>query len=120
MKRGLLWKGVLIGVVVLVGALSAHPVKEKIRLGLDLRGGTYLVLQVETDDALRSETDKDLGRMVQELRDRDIPTASASATSPTSFDLIGVGADRASAISEIAQEFLPGWDYQRREDRVAF
>ncbi|MCP4200335.1 MAG: protein translocase subunit SecD [bacterium] len=120
MKRGLLWKGVIIGLVVLVGALSAYPLGEKISLGLDLRGGTYLVLQVETEDALRAETDKDLARLVQELQDKGLETASGTRTSSTAFDILGVGADRAADVSTEAAEFLPGWDYQRRDDAVAF
>ena len=80
MRRGLLWKSVLIGTVILVALLSAYPLQEKIKLGLDLRGGTYLVLQVETADALRAESDKDLARIVQELQERGAGTASATRT----------------------------------------
>jgi preprotein translocase subunit SecD len=110
----------VIGLVVLVGALSAFPLKEKIKLGLDLRGGTYLVLQVETADALRAETDKDLARLVQELQDKGVGTASATKTSSTAFDLQGVGVDRADDVSAVAEEFLPGWDYQRRDGQTVF
>ena len=120
MRRGLLWKGILIGAVALLALLSAHPVKENIKLGLDLRGGTYLVLRVEVDDALKAETDKDIARLVEELRDRGVGTVSASATSSTDFDLLGVTADRSKDISEITEEFLPGWDYQRADNRVRF
>lgn len=120
MKRGLLWKGVLIAAVVLVGSLSAYPLKEKIKLGLDLRGGTYLVLEVETEDALRAETDKDLSRLTQELRDRGATAATATRTSSTAFELTGAGPDRGTDVSEIAEEFLPGWDYQRQDDRLVF
>ncbi len=120
MKRGLLWKGVVIVVIVLVGALSAYPLQEKIKLGLDLRGGTYLVLEVQTEDALRAETGKDLARLVQELQDRGADTATATRTSPTTFDLLGVGVDRGTDLSAVAKEFLPSWVYHRRNDRVAF
>ncbi|MFQ5526656.1 MAG: protein translocase subunit SecD [Thermoanaerobaculia bacterium] len=120
MKKGLLWKGILIGAVALVCAYSAYPVSDKINLGLDLRGGTYLVLRVEVEDALRAETDKDIARLVEELRDRGVTTVSASSTSSTGFDLLGVGSDRSSDVSDVAEEFLPGWDYQRRNERVVF
>jgi len=120
MKRGLLWKGVLIGLIVLVGALSAYPLQEKIKLGLDLRGGTYLVLEVQTEDALRAETGKDLARLVQELQDLGAGTVSATRTSATAFDLLGLGSDHATDLSTVAEEFLPGWGYQRRDGRVAF
>ena len=37
---------------------SVAGMKQKIRLGLDLRGGTQLVLQVQVDDALKATTDQ--------------------------------------------------------------
>ena len=120
MRRGLLWKGILIGAVALLAILSAYPVEENIKLGLDLRGGTYLVLRVEVEDALNAETDKDIGRLVEELRDREIGTASGTSTSSTGFELLGVPSSRSKDISEIADEFLPGWDYQRVGESVRF
>ena len=35
----------------------AH-IKDRVHLGLDLKGGTQLILQVVTDDAVRAETDQ--------------------------------------------------------------
>ena len=62
MKKGLKWKVILtVGVVALAVFLTIPP-KEKIRLGLDLRGGLHLVLQVVTDDALNIETDQEIAR----------------------------------------------------------
>ena len=34
-----------------------YPPEQKIRLGLDLKGGVHLVLRVQTDDALRLDTE---------------------------------------------------------------
>ena len=42
-----------------VAVLSAR--RQKVRLGLDLKGGVHLVLRVQTDDALRLETETDDG-----------------------------------------------------------
>ncbi len=53
MDRTLLWKGVLVLAVAAVATFSAVPLEEKLRLGLDLRGGIHLVLRVEADDAVR-------------------------------------------------------------------
>jgi preprotein translocase subunit SecD len=49
-----------LAVVLAVTALavwSFTPPSEKIALGLDLKGGVHLVLGVQTDDALRLETE---------------------------------------------------------------
>lgn len=48
-----------LGFIVAVVALFtffALPVKEKIKLGLDLKGGMHLVLKVQTDDAIKIVT----------------------------------------------------------------
>ena len=55
--------------VLFVSALSVFLLmKQGIRLGLDLRGGTLLILQVVTDDAIRAETDRAIERLRQELQ----------------------------------------------------
>lgn len=120
MKKGLLWKGLLIAAVILVSVLAAHPLKENIRLGLDLRGGIHLVLQVETDDAVRSETDKDQARLVQELRDQGLASANVVVSSSTTFDLNGVPTSEDGQVSAVVEEFLPGWDWQRNAEGLTF
>ena len=60
----------------------AYPLEENLKLGLDLRGGIHLVLQVETEDAVRSETDKDLDRLEGELRDKGMSAVSAKKLRP--------------------------------------
>jgi preprotein translocase subunit SecD len=51
---------------------SLAKMREKIKLGLDLRGGTHLVLQVVTDDAIRSETDQSIERLRQTFQTENI------------------------------------------------
>jgi preprotein translocase subunit SecD len=120
MKTNLVWRGVLIAVIVVMAAISARPLEEKINLGLDLRGGIHLVLRVETGDALRSETDKDLARLLQEAEDRDLESAAGSRESDTTFEVTGVEPGQDSSVQEIVDEFLPGWNWQRRGGILAF
>src|SRR5262245_30811242 len=52
-----------------------HPTFRKqtnVNLGLDLRGGSYLVMQVQTMDAIRDETDTVAGRVQKDLEDKKI------------------------------------------------
>ncbi len=65
MRKEFYWKIVLILVVVVVSVWFAHPIKEKINLGLDLQGGMHLVLDVEAEKAVESTLD----RYVMNLRD---------------------------------------------------
>jgi preprotein translocase subunit SecD len=119
MSRSLLWRGVVIAAVVLLSILAAHPLQEKLKLGLDLRGGIHLVLQVEVDDAARSETAKDMDRLIQELQDAGIQ-ANGSPTSSSTFEVNGVPADRDDKIDEIVGQFLPGWDWNRQGETLSF
>ena len=81
MRSGLLWRGLLIGGLAALSVWAAWPLREKINLGLDLQGGIHLVLRVQTQDAVRAETDKDmevLRRQVAETQaEREAWRASA-------------------------------------------
>ena len=61
MRRDLWWKIALIVAVLVIFTAAIIPTKndpERIPLGLDLKGGTHLVMQVNTADALRAEVDQ--------------------------------------------------------------
>ena len=122
MKNRLLWRGIVILLVAVLAIFSAYPLDESLKLGLDLRGGIHLVLQVEVEDAVGSERTKDLDRLVQELRDSGLTAVSAEPTegSTTEFIVTGVPRDRDDDVSEVATEYLPGWSWNRRGDRIEF
>ena len=87
MNKSLLWRGILIlGVTVLMW-LAFWPPKEKIKLGLDLRGGIHLVLRVKVEDALRAERDKVAERLVQEAQTGGGTGVQSQPIAPTAFAL---------------------------------
>ena len=53
--------------VVLAAGVAIYPVEDRIRLGLDLRGGVHLVLRVQTDDALRVETETNASQLSEQV-----------------------------------------------------
>jgi len=120
MSRTLVWRGALIVFVLAVALLSAYPLEENLNLGLDLQGGIHLVLQVEVEDAVRSESTKDMDRLLQELRDAGLGTVSASLASSTEFEVVGVPRARDSEVTRIVTEYLPGWNWQRSGDSIEF
>ncbi len=122
MKNKLLWRGLVILFVTALAIVSAYPLKESLKLGLDLRGGIHLVLQVEVEDAVRSERTKDLDRLIQELRDAGLTAVRAEpeVDSSTSFVVSGVPRDRDSAVGGIVSEYLPGWSWDRRGEDLEF
>lgn len=78
MYRILIVLGVMLVSIVLIfvdfSNLKSPKLKPRtnVSLGLDLRGGSYLLLQVQTAEALRDETDTVLARIEKELRDKAI------------------------------------------------
>src|SRR6202158_5589724 len=63
---------------------------KQLKLGLDLKGGVHLVLRVQTDDALRLESEQEMERLREELTKRNIPVASVTSPDPTHFRVDGV------------------------------
>lgn len=120
MNRSLITRAVIIVAVAALFTFSAWPPQEKINLGLDLQGGMHLVLQVETADALRAETDLDADRLIAELADEEIKGAKANRTGDTSFELSGVASERDGVVRDVVSRYLPGWDSTRSGDKLRF
>src|ERR1700730_14830213 len=59
--------------------------KKNIRLGLDLKGGSELVLQIRLQDAFKSEADSVVSRLRDELRKASIDYADMSRNDPQSL-----------------------------------
>jgi preprotein translocase subunit SecD len=120
MNKKLLWRGLFIVGLIAVAIVSLYPPKKKLRLGLDLQGGMHLALKVNTDDALRSEVDKDMERMRQELMGNGSPNATTIRTSDTAFEITGVAPDQDGVVGKAANDYLTGWDWNRSNDRLRF
>jgi preprotein translocase subunit SecD len=88
--NNLRWRILLI--VVIIGAClwAIIPPDKKIRLGLDLKGGVHLVLRVNTDDALKLETDTSAERVRDDAENAGITGLTAKVLSPTQFQVTGV------------------------------
>ncbi len=91
-------------------------VRDRIRLGLDLKGGTHLVLQVQVDDAINVTIDQGLERLRDELRAKNIPATVEKKTENgrTYLLLNGVPQERSNDLQTIATEQFPDWDLSRR------
>jgi preprotein translocase subunit SecD len=84
----------------------SYALRHAIRLGLDLRGGIHLVLQVQTSDALKAERDEGAERMLAELRKQGIAAVAAEFPTEASFAVpIPAGSDE-SKISDAARRML--------------
>ena len=79
MQKNLRWKLILILALMVICVYFFISPREKgarllsrMNLGLDLKGGIHLVLQVVTDDALNQELFQDAERISQELKSKNI------------------------------------------------
>ncbi len=86
MNPNLKWKVLFILVVILsclygLFGLPTFPTSlaqlkdnfgHQIKLGLDLQGGTHLILQVQVQEAIAQETDQTLDRLTSQMREKNI------------------------------------------------
>ncbi|MGH9471513.1 MAG: protein translocase subunit SecD [Terriglobales bacterium] len=95
MKRNLLYKSLFIIVVVLCCLLAITGIPKglgwqawkestigNIHLGLDLQGGTYLILQVNAGEAVAGQTSQDAERLRADLTSKGIGFGSISTPDP--------------------------------------
>lgn len=88
-------------------------VRDRIRLGLDLRGGTHLILQVNVEDAVNVTSDLTLERLRDELRARNIPFSDLQKVESTRLQLKGISDDRAEEVRNLISEQFSDWDFSR-------
>jgi preprotein translocase subunit SecD len=102
-----------LAVVLAVTALavwSFTPPSEKIALGLDLKGGVHLVLGVQTDDALRLETETTSEQLRQAAADQGIVVTTTPSL--TEFTVQGVPASSDQQFRTLADS-MAGTSYDR-------
>src|SRR6187399_1064009 len=105
MYKNLRWKLIVIAAVTALGVWSFVPPAEKIRLGLDLKGGMHLVLSVKTDDALKIETDTSVEQLKAALKDKNI-TVNGRVDSLTQFTIDGVAPGDDQQFRTLADSFV--------------
>jgi preprotein translocase subunit SecD len=111
MNKNLRWKVITILAITAIAVWAFYPPWQKVRLGLDLKGGVHLVLRVQTEDALRIETEGSSERLREALSGKGI-TAKLTPTSATEFRVEGVPRDRDQEFRRIADEEV-GANYNR-------
>lgn len=108
-KNPLLWKFMLILVVIVVAAFFSYPPQERISLGLDLRGGAHLLLQVDTAGAVRYQLDRTVDRLGQVLKNANLPYASILPVGPGTMELRGTDPARRDDVAKILNEQVAEW-----------
>src|SRR5258705_5114733 len=108
----------ILAVTVIFGAVGVYPIvaarfginspkwlmDKALKLGLDLKGGVHLVLRVQTDDALRIESEGEMERLRQSLQTAGISVTGISLNDPTAFKVEGIRPDQDAAFRNAANE----------------
>jgi len=125
MNPNLKWKAVFI-VVVILGCIygllglptfptSAADLKSnfahQIKLGLDLQGGTHLILQVQVQEAVAQETDQTVDRLTNQLRAKNIRYDEVRRVDDTHIVVRNVPSDQLSDFRDLVSAQLQNvWD----------
>jgi preprotein translocase subunit SecD len=133
MKKNLLWKAVLILATLVVFIwgifLGTDPqksieeikqhgimagIQQNIHLGLDLRGGTHLILQVQVNDAVNAETDQTIERLKDALKKKNIAFGDIvkidPVTAPQRITLRGVDIGAAGDLRSLVSDQFGEYD----------
>jgi preprotein translocase subunit SecD len=127
MNKNLSWKLIVIVGILLVflfgifgvpkdwsGKGLLASITDRIHLGLDLRGGTHLILQVQVNDAVNVDSDNAIARLKEDMRTRKINYADITKPDPVNHpDMVvvkGVPPDQTNEFKSIVSDRLPDYD----------
>jgi preprotein translocase subunit SecD len=135
MNKNFLWKFALIVAVWLAclygifgipqsfsgqGLLAAMT--KRINLGLDLRGGTHLILQVQVNDAVNADSDNAIEILKEQLNKLKIAFADISKPDPQNAPdkvvLKGISPDKRKDLLDIVSERLPEYNLSSGADNT--
>ncbi|HSD67140.1 MAG TPA: protein translocase subunit SecD [Vicinamibacteria bacterium] len=117
MRPELRWKAIGYGSFLLACAVAIWPPYERqgvpgrIHLGLDLRGGIHLVLQVVVEDALNATVDDAVTTTRDQATRKGIQYGAVQRASPTSFSVEGTEPARVKDMRDLLRDFFrTGWE----------
>jgi preprotein translocase subunit SecD len=125
MNPNLKWKAVFIAVVILgciygLLGLPTFPTSiagvksnfaHQIKLGLDLQGGTHLILQVQVQEAIAQETDQTVDRLTNQLRAKNIRYDEVRRVDDTHIVVRNVPSEQLSDFRDLVSSQLQNvWD----------
>src|SRR5215467_10619703 len=98
----------------LSGSALSEAIQKRINLGLDLRGGTHLILQVQVNDAVNADSDRAVERLKDSMRSRKINYADISKPDPSNYPdrivIKGVPPEQTSDLRNLITDRLPEYD----------
>ena len=94
--------------------------QKRIRLGLDLKGGSHLILQVQVQDAVRAHADQTIDRLRTDLGKQGVTVVSLERNDPQKVEeadtiqilLKGIPPERSTDFKTTVDDRFPEWTYQ--------
>ncbi len=127
MNKNLLTKTVLIIavlIVFLIGIIGipssftpaglVQAIQNRIHLGLDLRGGTHLILQVQVNDAINADSDRVIDQLKDDLKKNNIPFGEITKPDPQNHPEViainGVTPNSTGDLRHLISDKYPDYD----------
>ena len=101
------WRFLLIAAMVFSAVWSVYPPQEKVHLGLDLKGGIHLVLQVNSGEAVAAKVESDVETVRALLTDNSIPFNDLASEGEDTIRVTGLDAEGRSRLDALLNEQLP-------------
>ena len=114
-----MWKLVLILAVLAIFTAAIIPTSkdpEPIRRGLDLKGGTHLVMQVNMDEAVKLEVDQAIETLKTQASRINVPTPEIRRVSSSAFTAVPPQGVSAGDYEKIAADYLGQFEVSRNAD----
>lgn len=111
-SRAILYGGFLLACgVAMWPPFNVAETAGKIKLGLDLRGGMHLVMQVVVDDAMNATIDDGVQTVRDQLSRKGVTFTGAQRVDTTSFSVEGVEPARVKDARDVLKDFFrEGWE----------
>jgi preprotein translocase subunit SecD len=83
---------------------------QQIKLGLDLQGGTHLILQVQVDESVGLQADQTQGQLNTQLRERSIRYDEIQKLNNTQLLVRNVAPENTAAFRDLITSTFTDWD----------
>lgn len=111
-KNPLAWKFILIAVVIGVAVMFTFPPKDRINLGLDLKGGAHYLMQVETHTAIKFEMDRVQNSLGQRFKADEIGYQAILPVGDAALEIRGTSPDQRPEIRTTLEQFVGSWEQE--------
>src|SRR6202045_4248634 len=124
MNPQLRWKFILILIVIficlfgLIGmpqfptsfAQVKQNLADRIKLGLDLKGGSHLVLQVQVDEAIGQRCDQAVDQLTKQLREKNVNVGDIRRLDDTHIQVDNVEPSTSNTFRDIVTNQFADWN----------